>query len=173
MAENRVTIGCNPPENTEYCPEENVTREQMAAFMRRLAGTFATTGEQVVDTSDPVTVDTTTFTELTTVEVAARGAHGADVTLNAHASMEVATGTEAQFEIVIARDSCEGTVVGSTTWSSPDLTADQTAAISVTGSDQVTDTSTTYALCAAKGADTGQDGTAHQRGLIANLVPTY
>jgi hypothetical protein len=31
-----VTVGCNPPENTEYCPEDLVTREQMAAFMNRL-----------------------------------------------------------------------------------------------------------------------------------------
>lgn len=32
-----VTKGCNPPENTEFCPEDNVTRGQMAAFMRRFA----------------------------------------------------------------------------------------------------------------------------------------
>jgi hypothetical protein len=36
IAEARVTIGCNPPENTEYCPDDFVTREQMAAFMNRL-----------------------------------------------------------------------------------------------------------------------------------------
>ncbi len=32
-----VTKGCNPPANTEFCPKDNVTREQMAAFLRRLA----------------------------------------------------------------------------------------------------------------------------------------
>ncbi len=32
-----VTKGCNPPTNTEFCPSDNVTREQMAAFMHRLA----------------------------------------------------------------------------------------------------------------------------------------
>jgi hypothetical protein len=32
-----VSKGCNPPANTEYCPKANLTREQMAAFMRRLA----------------------------------------------------------------------------------------------------------------------------------------
>lgn len=32
-----VTRGCNPPANTRYCPKDNVTREQMAAFMQRLA----------------------------------------------------------------------------------------------------------------------------------------
>jgi hypothetical protein len=30
-----VTRGCNPPANTEFCPNENVTRQQMAAFLRR------------------------------------------------------------------------------------------------------------------------------------------
>jgi hypothetical protein len=37
LADAGVTKGCNPPDNTEYCPKDNVTREQMAAFMRRLA----------------------------------------------------------------------------------------------------------------------------------------
>lgn len=37
LAESGVTLGCNPPENTEYCPKDDVTREQMAAFLRRLA----------------------------------------------------------------------------------------------------------------------------------------
>ncbi|MGA7273122.1 MAG: S-layer homology domain-containing protein [Acidimicrobiia bacterium] len=32
-----VTKGCNPPANTEFCPSDNVTREQMAAFMHRFA----------------------------------------------------------------------------------------------------------------------------------------
>ncbi len=36
IADAGVTIGCNPPANTEYCPKDNVTREQMAAFMNRL-----------------------------------------------------------------------------------------------------------------------------------------
>ncbi len=37
MKTSGVTKGCNPPENTRYCPDGNVTREQMAAFMQRLA----------------------------------------------------------------------------------------------------------------------------------------
>ena len=32
-----VTKGCNPPDNTLFCPEKDVTREQMAAFMYRFA----------------------------------------------------------------------------------------------------------------------------------------
>jgi|FLYL01.1.fsa_nt_gi hypothetical protein len=38
-----VTKGCNPPSNTQFCPDDPVTRGQMAAFMHRLAD------NQVVD----------------------------------------------------------------------------------------------------------------------------
>jgi hypothetical protein len=37
MKDNGITVGCNPPANTRYCPNDNVTRGQMAAFMKRLA----------------------------------------------------------------------------------------------------------------------------------------
>jgi len=30
-----VTRGCNPPSNDRYCPDDFVTRGQMAAFLRR------------------------------------------------------------------------------------------------------------------------------------------
>lgn len=30
-----VTAGCNPPDNDEYCPDETVTRDQMASFLAR------------------------------------------------------------------------------------------------------------------------------------------
>ncbi|MEA2002732.1 MAG: Calx-beta domain-containing protein [Actinomycetota bacterium] len=33
-----ITRGCNPPANTEFCPTDFVTREQMAAFIRRADG---------------------------------------------------------------------------------------------------------------------------------------
>lgn len=36
IADAGVTKGCNPPDNTEYCPDDFVTRGQMAAFMNRL-----------------------------------------------------------------------------------------------------------------------------------------
>jgi hypothetical protein len=35
MADNGITQGCNPPANTNYCPENAVTRGQMAGFMKR------------------------------------------------------------------------------------------------------------------------------------------
>lgn len=37
LAQADVTRGCNPPANTQFCPGDEVTREQMAAFLRRLA----------------------------------------------------------------------------------------------------------------------------------------
>src|SRR5690606_35173212 len=30
-----ITLGCNPPDNTDFCPEASVTREQMASFLVR------------------------------------------------------------------------------------------------------------------------------------------
>jgi hypothetical protein len=30
-----VTVGCNPPENTNYCPDDPVQRDQMASFLAR------------------------------------------------------------------------------------------------------------------------------------------
>ena len=33
-----ITLGCNPPANTRYCPDSRVTRAQMAAFLARALG---------------------------------------------------------------------------------------------------------------------------------------
>jgi hypothetical protein len=35
LASERITLGCNPPANTDYCPDARVTRGQMAAFLDR------------------------------------------------------------------------------------------------------------------------------------------
>jgi hypothetical protein len=35
IAEDDITRGCNPPANDRYCPNDGVTRGQMAAFIRR------------------------------------------------------------------------------------------------------------------------------------------
>jgi hypothetical protein len=37
MKDTGVTAGCNPPTNDKFCPGDPVTREQMSAFMHRLA----------------------------------------------------------------------------------------------------------------------------------------
>ena len=41
LAANGITFGCNPPTNDNYCPNGNVTRGQMAAFLHRLADSQA------------------------------------------------------------------------------------------------------------------------------------
>jgi hypothetical protein len=33
-----ITLGCNPPDNTRYCPGEPVRRDQMASFLARAGG---------------------------------------------------------------------------------------------------------------------------------------
>lgn len=38
IAQAGISKGCNPPENDRYCPDEFVTRAQMASFVRRAAG---------------------------------------------------------------------------------------------------------------------------------------
>ncbi len=38
LAQAGITLGCNPPANTKYCPNDNVTRGQMAAFLKRAFG---------------------------------------------------------------------------------------------------------------------------------------
>ncbi len=35
LAAARITLGCNPPTNDRYCPDQTVTREQMASFLAR------------------------------------------------------------------------------------------------------------------------------------------
>ncbi|MEA2000323.1 MAG: S-layer homology domain-containing protein [Actinomycetota bacterium] len=52
LATNGVTQGCNPPTNDMFCPSDNVTREQMAAFMKRLATS------KIVDAATAVTAST-------------------------------------------------------------------------------------------------------------------
>lgn len=49
IAELGVTRGCNPPANDRFCPDESVTRGQMAAFLSRALGLEAATGDRFVD----------------------------------------------------------------------------------------------------------------------------
>lgn len=53
LADANVTKGCNPAQgNTRFCPDDEVTRGQMAAFLKRLAE------NQVVDAATAVTAET-------------------------------------------------------------------------------------------------------------------
>lgn len=55
VAEAGITRGCNPPENTAYCPDWYVTRGQMAAFLGRAFGySDEGTGDHFVDDDDTV-----------------------------------------------------------------------------------------------------------------------
>ncbi|MET0567255.1 MAG: hypothetical protein ABW021_12500 [Acidimicrobiia bacterium] len=161
MQENGITIGCNPPANTQYCPEDNVSRQQMAAFMRRLAQTDGSAGIGVTDPADTVTVSGTTYVELLTLEATATAE--ANVTLNGHVTLGKPE-TAGSYQVIVARDSCTGTVVGAGGWSS-DATA-ESATVAVTASDVATG-ATTYVLCAAETVDTSPDATASLRGLTA------
>ncbi len=68
LADNGITKGCNPPASDAYCPSDNVTRQQMSAFLHRLATS------QAVDAG---TVEGMTATELKGQQ-GATGAPGAD-----------------------------------------------------------------------------------------------
>ncbi len=50
IAAAEITLGCNPPHNTRFCPNETVTRGQMAAFLRRAL-------EDSIQPDTPVTFD--------------------------------------------------------------------------------------------------------------------
>ena len=38
VATEGITVGCNPPANSLFCPDDPVTRGQMAAFLVRARG---------------------------------------------------------------------------------------------------------------------------------------
>jgi len=49
-----ITKGCNPPENTLYCPSAAVSREQMAAFLTRALDLPSTGTDYFVDDDDSI-----------------------------------------------------------------------------------------------------------------------
>jgi SpoIID/LytB domain protein len=50
-----ITRGCNPPDNDRYCPDQSVTREQMAAFLvRAFTYTDGGEGDRFVDDDDSI-----------------------------------------------------------------------------------------------------------------------
>jgi SpoIID/LytB domain protein len=52
IAELRITLGCNPPDNTKFCPLGTVTRGQMAAFLARALGLVDQAPNPFVDDDD-------------------------------------------------------------------------------------------------------------------------
>jgi hypothetical protein len=51
LAEEGITAGCNPPDNTRFCPDDTVTRGQMAVFIARALGLPEATGDHFSDDS--------------------------------------------------------------------------------------------------------------------------
>lgn len=49
ISELGITKGCNPPDNTRYCPTDSVTRGQMAAFLGRAVGLGGESARQFSD----------------------------------------------------------------------------------------------------------------------------
>ena len=49
IAAKGITLGCNPPHNSRYCPEDSVTRGAMAAFIARALGLPAVGGDHFND----------------------------------------------------------------------------------------------------------------------------
>lgn len=67
LVEAGITKGCNPPENTEFCPDRSVTRGEMAAFLVRAFGYTAD------GTTDPFTDDDLSVFEADIEALAAAG----------------------------------------------------------------------------------------------------
>ena len=57
VAAESITRGCNPPANDRFCPDEPVTRAQMAAFLGRALGLSETSGSSFVDVDGIFTTD--------------------------------------------------------------------------------------------------------------------
>ncbi|MPZ52597.1 MAG: hypothetical protein GEU79_07675 [Acidimicrobiia bacterium] len=72
LAAVRITLGCNPPDNTLFCPDNPVTRAQMAAFLHRgleddpPPTTTTTTTPPTTTTAPTTTTPPTTTTAPTT-----------------------------------------------------------------------------------------------------------
>jgi hypothetical protein len=54
LAASGITKGCNPPTNTQYCPTQPVTRQQMASFLVRALDLPPATQAAFTDTSDSI-----------------------------------------------------------------------------------------------------------------------
>jgi hypothetical protein len=57
-----VTLGCNPPANDKFCPDDKVTRGQMAAFLTRALGLTSMKPPPRETTTTTTTKATTTTT---------------------------------------------------------------------------------------------------------------
>ena len=169
LTENGITVGCNPHTNTSFCPKDNVTREQMASFLRRQAQTSGQAGAQLPSSLDRYLVDRQAYIELLRVDAVPKG--DVTVTLNSHVTLEKPVTTEGRYEVAIIRGGCNGTVLVDGVWQ-PIVAATGTVTIdviSLTAFDTVS-TDVSYSLCVRKLL--GPDATAFAFGLTATWMPT-
>lgn len=54
LAQAGITLGCNPPANSNYCPNQAVTREQMASFLTRALDLERTSASSFTDTAGSI-----------------------------------------------------------------------------------------------------------------------
>jgi len=54
IAAEGITKGCNPPANDRFCPDDPVTRGQMAAFMSRALSLPGSSGDRFIDDDDSI-----------------------------------------------------------------------------------------------------------------------
>jgi hypothetical protein len=103
LADAGVTKGCNPPDNSEFCPSENVTREQMAAFLHRNAPVVT---RLLYDGSDGGLPISSQYQPIRTVGTFEKVNDGTAIVLdwNAHADRTGGTFCEFQLRIDAAND---------------------------------------------------------------------
>ncbi|MDX2344611.1 MAG: S-layer homology domain-containing protein [Acidimicrobiia bacterium] len=75
MAANAITSGCGPD---TYCPEDNVTRGEMAAFMKRLATKKVVDAATAVEADHAASADNATTADSATTATSATSATSAD-----------------------------------------------------------------------------------------------
>ncbi len=121
LADAGVTLGCNPPANDQFCPSDTVTREQMAAFLRRLSenqvvdagmvqGVVPSVGNTEVSW-DAVVATTATTLDSFTVDVPGPGMLYLQVAgnlwINADATSSDAISANARIGVCTAADSLD------------------------------------------------------------------
>lgn len=144
LAANDITRGCNPPANTSYCPQDDVNRGQMAAFMRRFAGAFGAADStiELVHAEIPPGA----FFEVLSLDVNPK--HEARVVLNAMVGISKTGPEVGNYNVRIQRGSCDGPIVGAIgAWLTDEATA--RATVSATGLDTISGPAT-YKVCVGR-----------------------
>lgn len=150
LADQGITRGCNPPTNDEFCPDDPVTRGQMAAFMHRLADNLGNGGttSRVSGTHGPprlLTEEAWTTLVSTTISAPSAGA----VLVDGGASLFVENASDSGGAGLIAAtadQSCSDSMTASAaTWATATLAGVDSAAVS--GLLPVPEGTTTIRLC--------------------------